>query len=229
MSKFEDVIIDCPNCHKEFPTRLWVSANVTLDPHLKEEIKEGTFNLIKCPGCKGTGSSPTPVLYHDMDKNLMIYVMPGANRQELQEGKKEVEKSVMESFNGSTSKPSVYALDDIHELRSLVDRLDSAQYADGSFPHDLSLEEWKDIVDSIINPPRAWPLDHKCICGEEIRTACFCIDEGVDIDMRAYEPKVRKRLKVKCPKCRRRMIAFTCEKCRCTYTWQLGVVDNITE
>ena len=138
MSKFEEVIIDCPNCHIEFPTKIWQSANVTLDPHLKDEIKKGEFRLIECPGCGGVGQSPTPVLYHDMDKKLMIYVMPEANQEELQNGKRDVEESLKDSFKGKMPQPSVYVLDSMDDLRHIVSQLDDIQNPDGSYPEDFA-------------------------------------------------------------------------------------------
>jgi len=229
MSKYENMIVDCPYCNKEFSTKIWHSANVTLDPYLKDEIKEGEFNLIICPGCGGVGSSPLPVLYHDMDKKLMIYVMPKANQEELQDGKRDVEESLKESSKGREPQHNVYVLDSMDDLQDIVIRLESAQYADGSFPEDLGPEDWKYLVDTIIAPERPWPLDHKCICGEEIRTVCLCIEKGVYIDMGEFEPNVPHDFKVDCPECGRCLIAFTCEKCTCAYTWQIGVVDNISE
>ena len=181
------------------------------------------------PGCGGVGMSPTPVLYHDMDKKLMIYVMPEANEEELQEGKRDVEESLKESTKGRKPQHNFYVLDSMDDLQDIVIRLESAQYADGSFPDDLGPEDWKYLVDTIIAPERPWPLDHKCICGEEIRTVCLCTRKGVYIDLGCYEPNVPGDLVVQCPECDRGLLGFTCEKCNSMYNWQIGVVDNISE
>ena len=229
MSKYQDVTLNCPSCNKEFSTKVWQSANVTLDPYLKDEIKEGTFNLVHCSECGSFGLSSDPLLYHDMEKNLMIYVIPQGSEAELQQGMREMKESTQELTLGGLPQPSVYVIDSMNELKHIVIRLDGARHANGSHPETLSPEKWKDIVGAINSPVRPWPLDHKCVCGEEIRTVCLCNDKGVNIDLRELEPNLPLNLKVDCPECGRGMLAFTCEKCQCAYTWQIGVVDNIAE
>ena len=70
MSKYQDAVLTCPSCNKEFTSKVWQSANVTIDPYLKDEIKQGTFNLVHCSECGSFGLSSDPLLYHDMEKNL---------------------------------------------------------------------------------------------------------------------------------------------------------------
>jgi len=229
MSKYQDVTLNCTNCNKEFSTKVWQCANVTLDPYLKNEIKEGTFNLVHCSECGSFGLSSDPVLYHDMEKNLMIYVIPGGNQDELQQGMTEMEETTRELTLGGLPQPSVYVIDSMNELKHIVSRLDRPRNADRRDPENISPEERKNIVDDVNGSVRPWPLDHKCVCGEEIRTVCLCNDKGVNIDMRELEPNLPLNLKVDCPKCGRGMLAFTCEKCKCAYTWRIGVVDNIAE
>ena len=229
MSKFEDVQVTCRNCNKEFSTQIWQSANITLDPHLKEEIKEGTFNMIVCSGCGSIGRSPEPVLYHDMEKNLMIYVLPDVSQDELDKGKRQIEDSTKWLSRGELPRPSIYVFDNMEDLRDIVSTLDSVESPDGSYPENWNQQDWKDLVDAIITPARPWPLDHKCICGETLRTVCFCIEQGAFIDMRDYELNLSNEIGVECKNCGRVMLGFTCEKCMCTYNLENGMVDQIME
>ncbi len=229
MSKYQDAVLTCPSCNKEFTSKVWQSANVTIDPYLKDEIKQGTFNLVHCSECGSFGLSSDPLLYHDMEKNLMIYVIPEGSHDELQQGMREMEATTRELTLGGLPHPNVYVIDSMNELKHIVSRLDRPRNTDGSDPDNISAEARKNTVNGKHSPVRPWPLDHRCVCGEEIRTVCLCNDTGVDIDIRNFEPNLALKFKAECPRCSKGLLAFSCEKCKCTYTWQIGVVDNIAE
>jgi len=229
MSKFKDAQVVCSNCNKEFSTRIWQSANITLDPHLKEEIKEGTFNMIVCSGCGSIVPNTEPVLYHDMVKGLIIYVDPDVSQDKLEIVIKDIKESNKGLSREGLPEPGIFVLDNMEDLRNIVSQLDDVECPDGTYPENMSQEDWKDLVDAIITPARPWPLDHKCICGEKIRTVCFCIEQGAFIDMRDCELNFPNEIGVECKNCGRVMLGFSCEKCNCIYDWQIGVVDQILE
>ena len=229
MSKFEDVLVSCQDCNKEFSTQVWQSINITLDSHLKEEIKEGTFNMIVCSGCGSIGLSREPVQYHDMEKNLMIYVLPDVSQDELETVKRDIKESNKGLSREGLPEPGIFVFDKMEDLRDIVDTLDSHESPDGSYPENWNQEDWAAAVDAIITPARPWPLDQKCICGETLRTVCFCIEQGAFIDVRAYELNLSDEIGVECKNCGRVMLGFTCEKCMCIYDWQVGVVERILE
>jgi len=164
-----------------------------------------------------------------MEKNLMIYVLPGFSGDELEKGKREMEESTKWIVRGGLPQPSIYVFDNMEDLRDIVDTLDSIETPDGSYPENWNQQDWAEVVAAIITPARPWPLDHKCICGETLRTVCFCIEQGAFIDVRAYELNLSDEIGVECKNCGRVMLGFTCEKCMCIYDRQVGVVERILE
>lgn len=76
MSKANVYNLNCPRCGTENQVTVWDSVNVTLDPDLKEQVMKGELFEHRCPACAFTGGIAHPCLYHDMDRNLLIYLIP---------------------------------------------------------------------------------------------------------------------------------------------------------
>lgn len=76
MSKYHTIFLECPACHRKVEYVYWDSVNTSLDPELKEKILDKSIFLCSC-NCGHEGFLFHPILYHDMEKNLMIqYVQP---------------------------------------------------------------------------------------------------------------------------------------------------------
>lgn len=73
MSKPQHVDVDCPSCSKSQPVTVWSSVNATLDPQLKSTLLAGDLNLFTCNTCHMVARIPWDVLYHDMDRKVMIW------------------------------------------------------------------------------------------------------------------------------------------------------------
>lgn len=76
MSKFSYSQVTCPKCNKIQKVKVWDSINVNLDAEQKENIMSGKLFQFICDECGFTTRVEYPCLYHDMDKNLMIYCIP---------------------------------------------------------------------------------------------------------------------------------------------------------
>jgi hypothetical protein len=76
MSLPQQIPITCEQCRKEHPFTAWQSLNVTLDPDTKQQLITGELTRFQCPDCGWSGSVLYPMLYHDMGKNLMIWLWP---------------------------------------------------------------------------------------------------------------------------------------------------------
>lgn len=63
---------NCPECGEEVEFDYYESVNVTLNPELKEKIVNGGIYSVVCPNCGHHELITHPILYHDMDKNVMI-------------------------------------------------------------------------------------------------------------------------------------------------------------
>ena len=68
--------INCPQCCTEREVILWENINVKINPDLKENLFNGTLNMLKCKDCGYETRIDIPLIYHDMDKNFFIYFAP---------------------------------------------------------------------------------------------------------------------------------------------------------
>ncbi|HKZ72329.1 MAG TPA: CpXC domain-containing protein [Nitrospirota bacterium] len=68
-------VIICP-CGEQFIAPLYSSINVSEEPELQEKLLKGEINKVICPRCRETFFAGRFLLYHDMEKNLMIWMAP---------------------------------------------------------------------------------------------------------------------------------------------------------
>ena len=62
----------CPHCGKRFEAKQYVSVNVQISPELKKSVLDGTIFDVECPHCQTITKHVVPILYHDMEKGVMI-------------------------------------------------------------------------------------------------------------------------------------------------------------
>lgn len=56
--------IICPNCKTESDFLLWDSINTSLDPEMKEKVRNGEAFKWKCPFCGNEAMVEYTTLYH---------------------------------------------------------------------------------------------------------------------------------------------------------------------
>lgn len=75
MSSSQMEEITCPKCGEKSPYRIWRSINTTLDPDMKQAVRDGSAFLFTCPYCKKTTHVEYGFLYHQMEDQIMIQVV----------------------------------------------------------------------------------------------------------------------------------------------------------
>jgi len=73
MSSFKEHEISCPKCGAHGKFTAWDSVNVDLMPNVKEKAMSGELFRWTCPECGESFTVPYPMLYHDMEKQIMVY------------------------------------------------------------------------------------------------------------------------------------------------------------
>lgn len=76
MSKQLQIVFDCPICGKETKALVWESLNIEFNPELKEKLLDGSLFQVKCNHCGRFVYVEYPLLYHDMEKKIMIHCDP---------------------------------------------------------------------------------------------------------------------------------------------------------
>lgn len=113
--------IRCPSCGQLQEITVWNSITVSDSPDLKADLLAGRVNIFKCSSCSHTGLIPTPLLYHDEEKKLMISFSPCDDEQlksRLFENVRETSKS-----SGELSGYSGYNLRFVCEYNSLLEKI----------------------------------------------------------------------------------------------------------
>ncbi len=72
MSSFLQTTAQCTRCETDFPVRQYASINITRDPDLKKKLLSREIITFSCPSCGARSEVPHDILYHDMERRIMI-------------------------------------------------------------------------------------------------------------------------------------------------------------
>jgi hypothetical protein len=76
LSIHEKRIINCPKCQQEKSVTVWSSINSALDPQGRSRLFDGEINRFKCTKCSYESLIPTPLLYHDPERQIAAHYFP---------------------------------------------------------------------------------------------------------------------------------------------------------
>jgi len=118
MSKPKRRLFAC-SCGVSFDADVFGSANVTLQPDLKEAILANRFNRVRCPSCGQERDAEVPFLYHDMNAGVMVWVYPAASAQQAGEIREKIRRSyeivgtVLPTPEAPPSRRVVFGIDEL--------------------------------------------------------------------------------------------------------------------
>ncbi|MCQ2142671.1 MAG: CpXC domain-containing protein [Bacteroidales bacterium] len=78
--------VKCSHCGSCEEMTVYKSINTSLDPELKEKVKDGSLFVWECPECGSRNLAKYETLYHDPEKKLMIWLSdkePGAEMKAI--------------------------------------------------------------------------------------------------------------------------------------------------
>lgn len=75
--------ITCAKCGRKDTLTLRACVNVSLHPEEKQQVLDGSFFQYTCPDCGEKMTVIYPLLYDDMAKALMIYLLPDQTEDAL--------------------------------------------------------------------------------------------------------------------------------------------------
>lgn len=76
MTKLSTEELVCPECDLEQLFTVYNSVNVSMNPEAKEKLIDGELTVFTCDACGHQIEMVYPILYHDMEKELIIYLDP---------------------------------------------------------------------------------------------------------------------------------------------------------
>lgn len=81
MSLVINANITCKKCNNQSTTKLYASINANVNKPMKKAILDGTFFEWICPFCNKKSTLLHPLLYHDIKKKSMFYLIPNTTRR----------------------------------------------------------------------------------------------------------------------------------------------------
>ncbi len=113
--------IKCPKCGQLTEQTVWHSITVSDSADLKADLLAGKVNMFHCPSCSHTALVPTPMLYHDEEKSLMISFSPSDDENMKKQLFEEIKKTSKES--GELDNLADYNLRFVCEYNSLLEKV----------------------------------------------------------------------------------------------------------
>lgn len=115
--------VACPNCNEITNAHLYISVNATNDPQFREELLSENLLKWKCENCGYEGRFTYPLLYNDMKRRFMIYLIPQIDRFQIEDRELEddyrnlkgIKKRITPDFNSFKEKVFIFesGLDDM--------------------------------------------------------------------------------------------------------------------
>ena len=68
--------IACPQCRQPITANIELLFDLSSDSSAKQRLLSGGANVARCETCGFQGQIPTPVIYHDNDKDLLLTFFP---------------------------------------------------------------------------------------------------------------------------------------------------------
>ncbi|MCX7714292.1 MAG: CpXC domain-containing protein [Clostridia bacterium] len=68
--------VKCPTCGTLHTVTVWNFIDAKKHPDLKKDVLSRKINIFVCSNCGQTALMPSPLLYHDEEKKIMIYFAP---------------------------------------------------------------------------------------------------------------------------------------------------------
>lgn len=68
--------IACPRCRQPITAQVEQLFDISADPGAKQRLLGRVSNYARCPFCGFEGPIPTPIVYHDNDKELLLTFFP---------------------------------------------------------------------------------------------------------------------------------------------------------
>lgn len=86
MSSKENIELNCPNCGKKQTVSIWKSINTSLNPEMKEAVRNKSAFKYTCPDCGYETILDYGFLYHQMSDRFMIqYVQTDESAEKVKD------------------------------------------------------------------------------------------------------------------------------------------------
>lgn len=135
--------VPCPNCRQPVLIDLTRLFDLNSDPQAKDALLSGSANTFQCPNCHYQGVYPTPLVYHDPDKQLLLTYFPPELNTPITEQEKTIGpliKKVMDDLPPEKRKAYLFKPQTMLTRQRLIETI---LEADGITPEMMKVQQEK--------------------------------------------------------------------------------------
>lgn len=89
----------CPRCKQPIVVDLQQVFDLNVDPQSKNRLLSNAVNVARCPNCGYSGQIPTPIVYHDPAKEMLLTYFPSELGMPLNEQEKTIGPMITQIVN----------------------------------------------------------------------------------------------------------------------------------
>lgn len=118
--------INCPQCRQPMVAEIEQLFDIGVDPSAKQRLLSGQINIAECPHCGFHGNLATPLVYHDLEKELLLTFVPpelGLPMPEQEKALGRMIKQVVDDLPQEKRKGYLFSPQSVFTLQGLVERI----------------------------------------------------------------------------------------------------------
>lgn len=135
--------VPCPNCRQPIVIDLTRLFDLNTDPQAKEKLLSGAANFFQCPNCQHQGIYPTPIVYHDPEKELLLTYFPPELNTPINEQEKTIGPLIKKAMDDLPAEKRKGYLFKPQKMLSQQKLFETILEADGITPEMLKAQQEK--------------------------------------------------------------------------------------
>lgn len=135
--------VPCPNCRQPIVIDLTRLFDLNTDPQAKEKLLSGAANFFQCPNCQHQGIYPTPIVYHDPEKELLLTYFPPELNTPINEQEKTIGPLIKKAMDDLPAEKRKGYLFKPQTMLSQQKLFETILEADGITPEMLKAQQEK--------------------------------------------------------------------------------------
>ena len=148
--------ISCPRCRAPMTAEIQQLFDLNTDPEAKQKLLSGAANMMQCQACGYQGLYPTPIVYHDPEKEMLLTYFPPELGVSINEQEKMVGpliKRVVNDLPMEKRKAYLFQAQSMLTYQTMMERI---LEADGVTKEMLDLQQKKlQLIQRLLSTPSA--------------------------------------------------------------------------
>ncbi|OJX47309.1 MAG: hypothetical protein BGO78_17745 [Chloroflexi bacterium 44-23] len=166
--------VSCPRCRAPIAAEIQQLFDLNTDPQAKQKLLSGSANMIQCPACGYQGIYPTPIVYHDPDKELLLTYFPPELAVALNQQEKMIGPLINQVVNNLAPEKRKAYLFQAKSMLTYQTLLETILQADGITKEMLEEQQKKmSLIQRLVSTPTAESRKEIMVQEEELIDETF--------------------------------------------------------